>query len=136
MSISDEDIRALRADAATARNTVLVQLCGMALRGDQHARERIEGIVARAADADLMAEYMRLSERYHQAVRGIEQVLGTLAAARTERDKAYAEMFDFKQQLGDPTADDPLCCQRYGRIHDRALSVPGCRWFQGEGRQG
>lgn len=84
----------------------------------------------------IMAEYERLSEAYREAVRGIEQALGTWQAARVVRDKAYAEMFDFKQQLGDPTADDPLCCQRYGRIHDRALSVPGCRWYQGEGRQG
>ena len=131
-SVTDEDIRQLRADAMTARNTALAQLCGMALRGDEHARERIAGIVARAADSAVMAEYARLSEAYRQAVAGIEQVLGTLASARAVRDKAYAEMFDFKQQLGDATPDDPLCCQRYGRIHQRELSVPGCRWFVSE----
>jgi hypothetical protein len=25
-------------------------------------------------------------------------------------------------------AYDPLCCQRYGRLHLPEFSVPGCRW--------
>ena len=130
MSITDEEIRGLRAGAQRVQNFALAALCRKALQGDEAARERIAKIIAAASDADTMGEYLALKDAYDRAVTDYGGAQDELNRTRSVRDSAYAALRDFKAKQGDATRDDPLCCQRYGLVHLRDLAVPGCRWFE------
>jgi hypothetical protein len=41
---------------------------------------------------------------------------------------AEARVGAMKRAAGEGGPDEPLCCQRYGRLHEPAFSVAGCRW--------
>src|ERR1700733_414087 len=43
--------------------------------------------------------------------------------------RAEARVDALKGAAGDGGPDDPLCCQRYGRLHHPVFSVTGCPWY-------
>lgn len=130
--VTDEDIAQLRRDAGQARNPRLALLCGQALHGDEVARERVAKIITDARDADLMAEFLAVREIYERHAGAYRDALDEVTRTRLARDTAFATLTDLRQRQGEPTGDDPLCCQRYGRLHLREHAVPGCRWFEAE----
>lgn len=132
MSITDDDINELRTSSQQVQNWPMAALCRKALQGDGAARERVEKIITGARDARLMAEFLALKDAYDRVVAGYQDSISMVAAMRRARDRAFAALTDLKAGQGEPTRDDPLCCQRYTRLHDRALAVPGCRWFEPE----
>lgn len=131
-TITDEDIRQLQGDAQKVQNWPMAALCRKALTGDEAARERVSKIITDARDAELMGTYLALKDAYDRSVTDYGGALDEVTRTRQVRDKAHAELRDFRVSLGTPTHSDPLCCQRYGRIHVRDLAVPGCRWFEPE----
>jgi hypothetical protein len=72
----------------------------------------------------LMAEY-RLARRLWE---DLTAELPATGAGRQNALAAQAVVDILKARLGEPGADDPLCCQRYGRVHDLSFAVQGCRW--------
>lgn len=130
MTITDEDIRQLQTDSRQAQNWPMAALCRKALNGDEAARERLATVITDAANARLMDEYLAVKERYERAVEDYQGAMDEMTRTRGARDKAFAALSDLKAREGEPTHDDPLCCQRYGRIHHRTFAVPGCRWFE------
>ena len=45
---------------------------------------------------------------------------------------AEARVDAMKKAAGAGGPDEPLCCQRYPRLHHTVFSVAGCRWLQME----
>lgn len=132
MSITDDDILALRTSSQQVQNWPMAALCRKALQGDAAARERAAQIITSARDAELMGEYLAAKEHYERVAAGYQDAISMVAAMRRARDEAFTALTDLKAKQGEATRDDPLCCQRYTRLHDRALAVPGCRWFEPE----
>jgi hypothetical protein len=78
--------------------------------------------------ADEMAEYLAAKGEWERLViecsrpGAAPELRGHLAEARFDALKAAG---------GEGGPDDPLCCQRYGRLHSPTFSVTGCRWYEG-----
>lgn len=132
MNITDQEIKQLQVDSQQAQNWPMAALCRKALNGDEAARIRVEKIITDAANARLMDEYLQIKDRYEQAVEDYQGAMDEMTRTRQVRDAAFAVLTDLKAREGEPTPDDKLCCQRYGRVHARDLAVPGCRWFEPE----
>lgn len=47
---------------------------------------------------------------------------------RAERDRAEEKYDALKAEGGGAQPGDPVCCQRYGRLHRPCFSLSGCRW--------
>jgi hypothetical protein len=55
------------------------------------------------------------------------------AELRAKRDRAGKWHNAWAESLGEPGHGDPLCCQRYGRVHLPEFAVSPCRWHQPAG---
>jgi hypothetical protein len=79
-----------------------------------------------------MTEYLAARDRVERLVEkyGADICAGTLSAGmRMSMDQARAEVDAMKEAAGEGGPGDPLCCQRYTRLHRPAFSVRGCRWL-------
>lgn len=80
-------------------------------------------------ELDLLLRYLAAAETWERLVSacaGNPQSEALMA----ERDRAEAKYDAMKAEAGEGTADDPLCCQRYGRLHRPCFSVSQrCRWY-------
>jgi hypothetical protein len=95
--------------------------------------ERADRLWAKArgttVDAQVMFRYRAAKAAYDRLVEwlGPEHVPGTpWPPAVTD---AQARVDAMKAEAGEGQPGDPLCCQRYGRLHLPEFSVSGCRWY-------
>jgi hypothetical protein len=82
-----------------------------------------------SVDAQVMFRYRAAKDAYDRLVVGLgpkhvpgrpwpPAVYDAAACVRAMKDEA-----------GEGLPGDPLCCQRYGRLHLPEFSVSGCRWY-------
>jgi hypothetical protein len=88
-----------------------------------------------AEDRDLLARYREVKDRWERltAEHATEVMNGTAweitSKFREQRDEAEREYDALKAEAGEGQPGDPLCCQRYGRLHLPEFAVRGCRWY-------
>jgi hypothetical protein len=80
-------------------------------------------------DAQVIGRYRAAKAAYERLVEWLlpEHVPGTPWPPAVTDALAAADAM--KAEYGGPQPGDPLCCQRYGRLHLPEFSVSGCRWF-------
>src|ERR1700722_6666146 len=80
--------------------------------------------------ADEMAEYLAAKGEWERLIRECSRP-GAAPELRGQLAAAEARFDALKAAGGEGGPDDPLCCQRYGRLHSPTFSVTGCRWYEG-----
>jgi hypothetical protein len=84
------------------------------------------------ADRGLLARYLTAKDeqaRLWDKFQAARHAGGPVAALRRQYDEAGAELAAMRATLGEPDQHDPMCCQRYSRLHHPAHSLAGCRWY-------
>jgi hypothetical protein len=82
---------------------------------------------------DEIAEYLAAKDRTERLVEKYGALIreGSLTPRLWRLiDQAWAEIDRLKEAAGEGGPDDPLCCQRYSRLHHPVFSVTGCRWYE------
>lgn len=82
-----------------------------------------------AEDRELMARYLGIKAAYEDIVAkaGPSHVPGTPWPRPVGRLEAALDAM--KEAAGDGQRGDPLCCQRYSRLHHPAFALSTCRWY-------
>lgn len=83
------------------------------------------------ADRGLLARYLTAKDeqaRLWDKFQAARHAGGPVAALRRQYDEAEAELAAMRATPGEPDQHDPMCCQRYSRLHHPAHSLAGCRW--------
>lgn len=78
-------------------------------------------------DLPTLAEYLSAKHAWEDEVLKLDYFKLT-QQQRDEFETSSDRINAMKTAYGEPNANDPLCCQRYGRLHEPAFSVTGCRW--------
>jgi hypothetical protein len=80
-------------------------------------------------DLALLGEYVAAREEY-------ERLISKFGPAHTPGQDWPAVVYQagdrvdaLKDAAGEPQPGDPLCCQRYGRLHLPEFALQGCRWY-------
>jgi hypothetical protein len=77
--------------------------------------------------ADQLEAYLEAKHRYEYLVLKWAHTPGDPVPAAVKQ--AGSRMDTLKEAGGYGGPGDPLCCRRYGFLHEPAFSVPGCRWL-------
>jgi hypothetical protein len=80
--------------------------------------------------ADEMAEYLAARDEWERLVAEWATTGKPGDAMPGAVKLAEARVDALKAAAGEGGPGDPLCCQRYGRLHRPTFSVPGCRWYE------
>jgi hypothetical protein len=81
-----------------------------------------------AGDAELLARYLEAKGEYHKLVAEWSHTPGDRVPEAVKA--AEARWLGMKDEAGEAGPGDPLCCQRYGKLHAPSFSVAGCRWLE------
>jgi hypothetical protein len=82
--------------------------------------------------ASQLAEYLKAKQAYEALVDRAAGLSRELARLIDLRDRAGARVDALKDQAeqAEPVAvGEPLCCIRYGRLHEPVFALSGCRWY-------
>lgn len=84
---------------------------------------------ATTADLELLARYRAAKGEWERLVRehGMTHVPGQPWPLAVK--EAEAQALAMKEAAGDGQPGDPLCCQRYTRLHLPEFALSGCRWY-------
>lgn len=75
-------------------------------------------------DQALLLHYLTVKDRWEALVMVCAHGHGT-ALERLQRDQAEAALDGMKATAGEGQPGDPLCCQRYSRLHHPAFALAG-----------
>jgi len=95
--------------------------------------EQAEACRVRELRLAQLSRYQLASDTYEQLVTEAQQVAAKAAKLAAQRERARTELDLLRSEAASAepvTEADPVCCQRYGRMHQAVFAVSGCRWYE------